>query len=287
MAGTSKIAESIEGHPYTKGLAVIITNDYEANPLLSALPGIHRDGEEMQKAFSRLNIATHRECNVTGHRLKDLVAEFRDYFTSNHPPNYSEKYGCISFVFSGHGREEGYSLVGQDGESVSLHEEIVKPLLEEGGMDGQLGRTSKLFFIDACCGNGKYEPFYPPVSTTYSEADNCLMAYATVPSFESWMDPERGSGAWLPAVAEELGKGDDSVRNVVSKVNEKLWERCKEKPWLEKYRQPSSTLGLHSHLYLGRRPAVRKIDTHLRFSEIEDDADVDIWSHIRHCKFLK
>ena len=257
MPGTSKLAEAIEGHPYTKGLAIIITNDYQNNLQLSALPGIHRDGEEMQKAFARLNIATHCECNITGSRLREVVAEFREYFKSNHPPNYSEKYGCISFIFSGYG-SEGDSLIGQDGEEVSLHEEIVRPLLEERGLDGKLGRTSRLFFIDACRGNGKYEPFHPPVSLTSSQAGNCMIAYATIPSFESWMDPETEGSAWLQVVAQELGKGDDLVQNAVSKVTERLWEKHKDKSWLKKYQQPSTNLRLHRTLYLGRRPAAMK-----------------------------
>lgn len=135
------IKQKVAKYTNARGLAIIVTNDY--NGTSSPLPHTHDDGREMEKVFNELKFVTHWERNVTRIQHQQII----DGITESDHPYSNGYYKCITYVFSGHGGEEG-SLSLQDGGVVNLVKDVIEKLSEL-----RLAHIPKLFFIDACRGS--------------------------------------------------------------------------------------------------------------------------------------
>ena len=123
----------------SRGLAVIVTNDYVGYHKLTDLRNTHYDGSKMEKVFNELKFVTHWEKNVTTTQHQQII----DGIIESDHPRCNGYYKCIAYVFSGHGGEEG-ALCLQDGGTVYLND-IIEKLCKR-----QLADIPKVFFIDAC-----------------------------------------------------------------------------------------------------------------------------------------
>lgn len=202
----NSIKEKLDKNPNTRGLAVIITNDYDTCPYpdVDPLPDTYNDGREMERTFTHHKFVTHWEHNVTRRRHLKLMD---DIVKSDHPRSYN--YKCIVFVFSGHGARN--ILWSNDGAAVDLTRDVIQKLTCEL----QLVTTPKIFFIDACregvgIGQG-------------STMGNFLVAYATsdgMVSYESTEPP--WGGVWLQRLARRLRESHDSVQGIVETVKQEV-----------------------------------------------------------------
>lgn len=204
------IKEKLDNNSEARGLAVIITNDYDTCPHLISLPGPYNDGKEMERTFTHHKFVTHWSHNVTRHqhlRLMDNIIK------SNHPRSYT--YKCIVFVFSGHGSRK--ILWSNDGKAVDLTRDVIEKLTCEL----RLVTTPKIFLIDAC---RKVDPEAEGVGQG-STMGNFLVAYATSDGMESFesSNPPYG-GYWLQRIALELRETHDSVQHIIETVKQEVME---------------------------------------------------------------
>ena len=160
--------QEIKPSPSSKGLAVIITNDYSSTKDQAAngdssdeaakyVPlSTKNDGSRLQEAFKAISYDVYWEHNVRAcdvHRMWSQIENLK-YEEVKH-------YRCIVFIFSGHGEQSeedtsaGGKLVMQDGSKVRIFEEFIAPLLP--GQLPSIGRIPKVFIIDACRGSEKTE----------------------------------------------------------------------------------------------------------------------------------
>ena len=157
----------IKPSPTSKGLSVIITNDYGStndratsdssdeaakyDPLST-----ENDGSRLQEAFKAVSYDVHWEHNVRACDVQRMWSQIKNL-------KYEEvkHYRCIVFIFSGHGEQNeedtsaGGKLVMQDGSKVRISEEFIAPVLP--GKAPSIGRIPKVFIIDACRGGKKTE----------------------------------------------------------------------------------------------------------------------------------
>lgn len=254
LESQSIVHQAFQKTPNAKGFAVIITNDYRGK--LKGLPelkSIHKDGVAMRNAFKKLNIATHWEQNADKTKLENIVEQTAEYFKSNPPPD-REHFKCIAFVFSGHGDQEDV-LFMQDGLKVSLGSAILKPIVKVQNT----ALIHKLFFIDACRGKNALQPIYvaqggtskgcPASSIVTSAEGNYMLAYATIPKYQSFMSAEVEGSTWLQALAKRL-PDQDSLQNILANVTKELWKKYQKKEWINRWQHPINHDSLLGALYL-------------------------------------
>ena len=167
----------IQASPTSKGLAVIITNDYTKDQATSDSDeakydplSTKKDGSRLEEAFKTLNYDVHWEHNVNAgdvQRIWNQVKNLR-YEQVKH-------YRCIVFIFSGHGEQSekgetsaGGKLVMQDHSKVRISEEFIAPVLP--GQAPLIGRIPKVFIIDACRGGKKTEIVQVPRTSPNSKS---------------------------------------------------------------------------------------------------------------------
>ena len=93
------VQELVDQNPTARGLAVIITNDYENCPKEQSLPGCHIDGDEMKTTFVDVHkFASYREKNLTTQQMIDIFAQTGQC-------KFPASYKYISVVYSGHGEK--------------------------------------------------------------------------------------------------------------------------------------------------------------------------------------
>ena len=265
-------------NPRARGLAVIITNDYEHNDKnLPKLSGTHKDGDRLDKAFRQLYFDVHWRHNVTYGELGRLLYQLRNlkFETVRH-------YKCICIVFSGHGERNG-TLLTQDCRSINTCKDFIQPLLP--GESPLIGDIPKIFIIDACRGERPTETVEVPKRATEkgnsrgeSSVDpsprnikggyvievrdlpaegNFLVAHATLPGCIANDYPTHGS-LWLRILAEKLPECDVSVEDLLTSVNSELQKTCqkggKNNDYNYKFQQPEKTSRLNDVLYLLRDP---------------------------------
>lgn len=211
----NSIKDKLDKNPNARGLAVIITNDYDTcpDPDVDPLLNTYNDGKEMKRTFTHHKFVTHWRHNVTKRRHLKLMD---DIIKSDHPRSYN--YKCIVFVFSGHGARN--ILWSNDGEAVDLTRDVIQKFTCER----QLVTIPKIFLIDACrvgeeVGQG-------------STMGNFLVAYATSERMVAWEsdEPPRG-GVWLQRLARELRESRDSVQGIVETVKQEVMKlKCPESP---------------------------------------------------------
>ena len=237
--------------PNSKGLAVIITNDYDGPSEKVTLYDTHEDGRVLKETFEFLQFTTHWQKNATEREMKNLVREINSL---KHPNYHAHGYRCIVFAFSGHGGDEDV-LIGQDDGQIHLQNDIITQL----ALNGSIAEIPKLFFIDACRGKARKGKTSTPQddvekdtakcgATEMTDADrltlaqiitelegNFLVGYATLSKKQAFMnlrrsdshrkdDKERGS-VWMQELAKELRESNDSVQNIMDAVIQKIYRK--------------------------------------------------------------
>ena len=234
------MAEAVAKVENPRGLAVIVTNEYEEVPR-GHLPGMKKDGRAMENAFGSLGFATLWKPNISSEEMKVLMKSVVKYFQDNPPPTHY----VVAFVFSGHG-DEGDLLFGEDNRQIHLDREIVRPLAEEH----ELGIIPKLFFIDACRGENELKPVVKLKRKSARELitaeGNYYLAYSTIPKYVAYTkeDPNSGS-AWMQILAKNLQERSESVSDIVETTNDELWKMYETHPEIRNWQQPESVSRLH------------------------------------------
>ena len=275
MAGAT---QEIKVNKTSKGLAVIITNDYAPDPNAAkdeaistsgvATPPLeqlstNKDGTRLEQAFKTLNFDVCWKHNAKTSSIQQIWGEIKKmkYETVKH-------YRCIIFVFSGHG-EIGGKLIMQDGCKVDICQHFIAPVLP--GQARSIGKIPKVFIIDACRGEKRTEIVQVPKQSATNkgaalldpkepvrkgcheilfslpEEGNFLVAYSTLPGCIA--NDFRGDGSlWLKLLAEEIPVSNKSIDDVLTGVNRKLHDFYREKKC--EFQQPEKVSRLNDVLYL-------------------------------------
>ena len=118
-------AAEIRVNPTSKGLAVIITNDY-VGAKHSDLQGTHLDGERMKNAFEALNYDVCWKRNVNHNDIQKLWHEIGSFNIDS-----VKHYNCMAFIFSGHGepKDSDRKLIMQDDTMIDICDHFIAPVL--------------------------------------------------------------------------------------------------------------------------------------------------------------
>lgn len=273
MATSRSVAGVIRQNLEKRGLAIIVTNDYEDKMKapngdeLKPLKGTKKDGEKMQRAFDKLGIAS---LTIRNQRLSELERVLDEVTQLNSCP---KGYNSISFVFSGHGYETD-SVCMQDGKVIRV-QDIVNCFLPEQAPN--IGLIPKLLFIDVCRGSNKIKPVTVPCSRgagvgsgagveveikrrgatpvntlKIPPGGNILVAYSTTTSHQAHERPE--GGVWMNAVAEKLPDSSENIETLLSEVRKELFKKYQGPEWAEYMQMPETICRLLGPVYL-KNPA--------------------------------
>ena len=248
------ISECVIQNPNARGLAIIITNDYEGSQ--SPLPQTAKDGDNLLKTLVHSKFIVLWLHNVNEREISDMMNEVKSLEgqTTRH---FIQNYECILFAFSGHGWSNKW-VVMDDHQSVNIENEVLKPLLPRS--IPKFGEVPKVILVDACRGRLRTDT----VSTksmsdvftkeTVPAEGNYLLACATMPEHYSYLY-SHGS-AWMQEVASQLQSNTNSIENVLVNVNKKLKERANNHEI--SFQQPDMyvTLSREVHIYGGSTESV-------------------------------
>ena len=269
VASPQSVGELVRQNPSKRGLAIIVTNGYEASTKLSTLKGPKKDGDRMREAFNRLQIATYCKHNVGCGELRKILKEVSGIVPS-------KTYESISFVFAGHGLETR-AIYLQDGGTVPI-QEIINSLLPHRAPN--IGNIPKLFFFDACRGSNDIKPVMVPRSggrVSQNEREvlgrgandiktvlvppegNTLVAYATMPRYKAHENGEDG-GIWMKALASKLVASKEPIEVVLTKVREQLHATYQDPQWAGYMQMPETINTLLRPVYLNPLAPPRVLD---------------------------
>ena len=200
----------VDKNPGARGIAVVITNDYDNCPDKRWWPlPCHKDGEQMSTTFKdEFGFAFLWKKNATAEEIKALATQ-----TAN--CDYPESYKFVVFAYSGHG-EIGPLLVANDGNKVIVNSDIVDVF--EPSRVPKNKHITKLFFFDSCRGKEEMEKAIPKGG----ERGNYLIAFSTIKEYRSVAYPS--GSLWMSLVAKRLRENRDSVQNILAEV----FVECKE-----------------------------------------------------------
>ena len=257
------VRELVGQNPTKRGLAVIVTNDYSTTGTLKPLEGPQRDGARMRTVFQQLKIATYCKHNVRYSELKQIMNEVSGLGSC------PQTYESISFVFSGHGHEDGETIYLQDGSKIPV-QEIIACLFPQRAPN--IGRIPKLFFFDACRGSNSTPFVVVPRSGANVERDrllrgavkerggtelstisvpqngNTLVAYSTLKRYKA-MESSEG-GVWMNALASKLVQSHESIEAVLTEVREDLLKTYQDPQWTPHMQLPQTVNTLLKKVYL-------------------------------------
>ena len=207
------------------GIALIVANDYRetSKPYLR---GTQMDAEAMVDTFSYLGYRTICKQNV---KKVDFQSECERLAGYDYKSGRCKR---IAVVFSGHGDVEeelgvqGGVLIMQDEEKV-----IIKDLVNlfKPTNNNTLVNTTRMFFIDACRGSTEEcivsrSPRGGRFITQASSEAGILIAYSTTENHKAYEGID--GGFWIQSLAQAMRTVDDSLPNILTKVNKVLNERC-------------------------------------------------------------
>ena len=211
-----------------RGLAILVTCDYEGTPGVQALSATNRDADEMKMTFEQFDYDIHQLKNggATKRTVTALLKQASD-FLSQYGGEIENKDGekkVIIFAFSGHGTSCGTSqdqIKTNDGELLYLMEEVRLPLATHEAVT----EIPKLFFIDACRGSDYLQDKKKEKGYTGTET-NFRIDYATIPDHKAYT--EAYESTWMPVLARHLRERDEPFSTVVDRVNEKVHKQHKQ-----------------------------------------------------------
>ena len=203
------------------GVALIIANDYSTTRGFDPLPGTRTDAGALRNCLQSL----HFKCTVLTNLSAAECARELDSITSSSAPPCC-KY--VLFAFCGHGNE--HALFAQDGKELPMGHLVEKFNADQ--MKNLAGRV-RLLFIDACRGvrrdggvvvtvesrGGRLLPY-----TLVPTGANMVVAFSTLPGYVSQevKDGHVSKSMWMPILAEELARTNDSILGVLTTVNRKM-----------------------------------------------------------------
>ena len=253
MATPRRSVSEVVGQNLDKrGLAVIVTNDYEGT-VRKPLEGPKKDGVRMQGVFTRLKIATYYKHNVGNRELMQILDEVASLRSC------PKTYESISFVFSGHGDQDG-EICLQDGSKMFI-QEIIARLFPVRAPN--IACIPKLFFFDACRGPDSMQSVVVPRSganvqrgrlhrgavrdrggtepntISIPSEGNTLVAYSTLRQYKA-MESSEG-GVWMMALASKLVQSNESIETVLTEVREDLVKIYQDPRWKDNMQMPETT----------------------------------------------
>ena len=217
-----------------RGLAILVTCDYEGIAQMSALPSTNVDANEMKLTFEQFDYDIHQLKNgaATEQAVVSLLDEASHYL-SQYCGGVVNKDGgkkVIIFAFSGHGAAYD-RIVTNDGKLLYLAKDIRLPLVKHS----EVFEIPKLFLIDASRGSRSLKPRHNQLKTNYR------IDYSTISDHNSYATAY--GTAWMPVLARVLRERDDTLPNVVDTANRIVTRR-------ERRLQPESLSRLSGHLKL-------------------------------------
>jgi hypothetical protein len=217
-----------------RGLAILVTCDYEGIADITPLNATNHDANEMEKTFDQFEYDVHQLKNggATAHAITTLLKQASDYLRqySGSTTNSDGSPKVIVFAFSGHGTSCGWDddvILSNDNQMLSLKEQILPPLVNHR----LAAAIPKLFFIDACRGNAKFMSetlrkstgvhlTYTPKMVDGYSISNYRIDYATIPNYTS--EAGHYESVWMPELARQLRTRDKELVLVVDEVKAKI-----------------------------------------------------------------
>ena len=200
-----------------RGLAVLVTCDYEDTPGIPTLKSTQRDAAEMRQTFEQFeyDIVSLANREATGSVIAELVNQLSEYMKEYTGPIYNADGGikAIVFYFAGHGMDD--NRIRANDMEIPLLEDIVEPLARYSH------EIPKLFLIDVARGNLR------PGNLRGSFKDsghftNFYIELATTQGYE-------GNTTWSTVVARMLRERDNTYHNVMSMVRHSAFQE----PWMQ------------------------------------------------------
>lgn len=217
-----------------RGLAILVTCDYVGNDRYSrTLEATKTDADAMKETFEQLQYNVHQLKNKEA--TKDAIATLvRTTCSHLHcyrgaSKNADGREKVIIFAFSGCGSDKDNIdfIDGNDGEYLSLKEDVVIPLASHP----EVFEIPKLFFIDASRYNdGPHtnKRNHPGVRNymveSFAEMEgNYRIDYATIPDHSAYITSRESK--WIPVLARELRKEEDdkSLQNIAAEVKRTVY----------------------------------------------------------------
>ena len=201
---------------YTKGVALLVSNDYIGQVNLDEALFTHKDTDNLQKQFEEFNYVIYRKKNI-GRR--EFVSCYKSLGEYKYPPTCKR----ILIYFSGHGNEG--SLAMQDGSNVKI-EDIISCFKVDVANNVRLLEMAKMFFFDACRGSKIDEGYsYPnPEAATeivkkIPKEGGMVIAYSSTPCHPSYGIPD--GSRWTNCLVKALkeSKRSDDVNQILTKAN--------------------------------------------------------------------
>ena len=218
-----------------RGLAILVTCDYEGIADITPLNATNHDANEMEKTFDQFEYDVHQLKNggATAHAITTLLKQASDYLRqySGSTTNSDGSPKVIVFAFSGHGTCCGWDddqIVSNDYQMLSLRNQVLPPLVNHR----LAAAIPKLFFIDACRGNAQFMSKTlrkdTGVRLTYKMVEkgkeysisNYRIDYATLPHYTAGAGHYKS--VWMPELAGLLRTQDKELSVVVDEVKGKI-----------------------------------------------------------------
>ena len=191
---SGRIENELRGEGDARGLAIVVSLD---------APGAHLDADNMEKAFRELKFAVITEMNISGDKLRALVAAVAT-------AKLDDKCEVIAIYLAGHGgsvEDKPYVKIAENDKPTI--DEIVSPLYPEKAP--RLARIKRLFFFDICLGESRDAGVRgdPPARPYAIPArGNCLVAFSTSLHFVARGDKKKG-GYWTRHLHELITQDKD------------------------------------------------------------------------------
>ncbi len=212
----SAVQETIQQAPTACGLAIIVSNSYKHTNC--PLPGTYQDALRMKDAFGLLNFATHLEHELGKHHLEKLVSEAATC-------TYPKSYGCIAFVFSGHGLDANNVIT--DDKMLVNTQLLIEQFLPQNAP--KIESIPKLFFFDACRGAQPMEGLLIPRGfkvmneMSVPSEGNFLVAYSNLPGYVSYgIQGSSSGGLWMSTLARHLAMSTMDIVITLILMNQEL-----------------------------------------------------------------
>ena len=215
------------------GIAVLVTCDYDGTPDLSTLKATNDDAYEMKETFEQFDysIVQLQNKEVTEPAVLTLVKQLSAYLKDYNGATVNEggsgdaadsdkPVKAIVFAFSGHGTNDNI-ILANDGDPIFLRD-VVKPLVDSASIGPTSHLMPKLFFIDACRGRNTIKLREAKGDTDVNDIQgNFNIEFATINDHKAFTD------SWMPVLARELRRNNDTYQNVLAKAKGKAHERYK------------------------------------------------------------
>ena len=213
------------------GVSLHFSNDYgnSSSPLFG---GPHTDADKLEKYFKKCNFIAFKQRNLT---KQQFIAQLKVLAEFHYPE------GCNRLVvtFSGHGNDGTLQL--HDGESISV-DDVISKFKPTDTANPTLGRMVRMFFFDACRGNGEGSG-YATRSTTNAQAPennscihicdaNMLVAYSCM-RYHCAFEDKKGGGIWTNCLLKELENPEEDILGVLTNVNAKMQRYQKTHKWIQ------------------------------------------------------